>query len=58
MNDCEDHVAIRGSLFCPNCDKLVDPLALKTIDIRSFAGPQSLNPKVERFLETGDPSGM
>ena len=44
-----------GGVFC-RCGKVVDLAGLKSIDVAGFRGPQSLNPKMETFWETGDPS--
>lgn len=45
-------------LFCQVCGKLLERDSLKGIRIAGFAGGQTLNPKIERFYETGDPSGL
>lgn len=43
-------------VFCATCGRTVDPSALRSLRFRPFTGPASLNPNVETFWETGDPS--
>lgn len=44
-----------GRLFC-GCGKLVEPGSLRTLKFKGYTGKDSTNPKVEKFLSTGDPS--
>ncbi len=43
-------------LFCSGCGKLKERQALRSVNLCGFTGGASLNPNVERFWETGDPS--
>lgn len=42
-------------MFCPLCGRVADVAALRAVCLLGFIGPGSLNPRVERFWETGDP---
>lgn len=42
-------------MFCPLCGRVADVTALRAVRLVGFIGPGSINPRVERFWETGDP---
>ena len=50
----------RPTIWCPECGKSFDPArtraALASISVNSFIGGARLNPKMEKFKETGDPA--
>lgn len=43
-----------GGLFC-ECGKVVDRAGLRNVGVHGFSGARSMSPRVERFLDTGDP---
>jgi hypothetical protein len=45
-------------LFCQRCGKVRDRDSLRTVRIAGFTGGQTLNPKLEKFWQTGDPEGL
>jgi hypothetical protein len=47
---------VTGHNFCPSCGRVVDRERLIGLTIQGFRGPASLNPKVQKFWRTGDPS--
>lgn len=60
MTDCEHcgaYTPERG-LFCGECGKLKEAGSLKGLRIEGFTGAQSTSPKIEKFLDTGDPDHL
>ena len=49
-----------GGIWCPHCGKAYDVdearKILNSIKTKGFTGASSVNPKVEKFNATGDPS--
>ena len=55
----ENHNDGTRNLFCTGCGKVKDPQALRRLRIEPrFTGAASMNPNIERFWETGDPTGV
>lgn len=54
QHTCEG--ATPKALFCASCGHLLEPGSLRTLRFGGFTGPASINPNVEAFWETGDPS--
>lgn len=49
------YAARRGAIFC-ECGRVIDQSALKSVGLKGFTGAASMSPRVERFLETGEPA--
>tara|TARA_B100000287_G_scaffold243975_3_gene229401 strand:+ start:4088 stop:4312 length:225 start_codon:yes stop_codon:yes gene_type:complete len=49
-----------GGIWCPHCNLAYDldeaRKTLSSIKTKGFTGPGSVNPNVEKFWATGDPS--
>lgn len=51
-----EHVSSHpGGLFCI-CGKVVDKAGLRNVGVHGFSGGQTMSPRVERFLDTGEPA--
>jgi hypothetical protein len=55
MNAC-DHNDGQTTLFCGLCGKEREKGSLRRVKLQGFTGAASLNPNIERFWETGDPT--
>lgn len=49
-------------IWCPSCGKAFDPAQAREyvqgLRFQGFTGRHSTNPKVQKFLDTGDPEAM
>lgn len=49
-----------GGIWCPHCNRAYDlaeaQATLRSIKWSGFTGSASTNPKVEEFVQTGDPA--
>lgn len=53
---CDTDEGDAGRLFCGRCGALYDRAELRSVKVAGFTGAASINPNVETFLDTGDPS--
>ena len=59
MDETCDHDDKQTTLFCGLCGKEREKGSLRRVRIDArFKGVASLNPKIEQFWETGDPTGL
>lgn len=56
--ECDHTQDLSRNIFCQICGKVKEPGSLKRVRLQGFHGAASLNPKIERFWETGDPEGL
>jgi hypothetical protein len=54
-----DNPANANAVFCVECGKIIDLEGLRSIRLAGAIGVRhSSNPKIERFWQTGDPTGL